>query len=288
MAACTGGGASRVEPASVSRYVHDIRCVVDEPDPAGLIAENTRPGALDLNCLQFLDEPGRLAYDLAATNSLEGALYRNRLANILIAQSDQICTVEKALMLERQAEVNGWLSIAATGLAGAAAIVTGDLASNILSGSAAFASSSRDHVNTHVYRNQIIQTITSAIDSKRAETLDEINGRLGQNAATYNVDAMVREVNAYHQLCSFGTGLQIVMESVERRREYQAGLRAARINEEIARLQWQYNATEDEDRQETILRQIDQFYAELALASTGVDLSEDNGLVRGDSIVETQ
>lgn len=155
----------------------------------------------------------------------------------MLKQADDVCTSEKALLLKRQAEVNGWMSIFTTGLATTSTIVTGELAKSILSGGAAIVSGSRDHVNTHVYRNQIIQTITKAIDTERTRLLEILMPHLKQDVAAYNVDEMIREVNAYHQACSFGTGLQIVMESVEKREAFDKMARVQSIDDQIRTLE---------------------------------------------------
>ena len=242
LAACTSGGAARVEPSHVAVYDKTRSCEVDRPEAPGLAVKfkdsetrdaRRRPGSIDLSCFRFKksDPQGKAYADAEKTK-----VGRNRLANAIIMQSDSVCGVEKALMLERQAEVNGWLSIAATGLSVTSSIVTGDLASNILAGGSAFASASRDHVNAHVYRNQIIQTITSAIDGKRALKLTEIEQNLAKETGDYSIDQAIREINQYHQLCSFGVGLQTVMEAVEKQQQFEETLKIYAMEQELDRL----------------------------------------------------
>lgn len=184
---------------------------------------DARPGAIDLGCFVFPESrteqnlpSDATAYALASRD----VDLRNRLTAILLKQADDVCTSEKALLLKRQAEANGWLSIATTGLSTVSTIVTGELAKSILSGGAALTSGSRDHINTHVYRNQIIQTVTKAIDTERVRLLQIIVPHLEFAIEKYSVDDMIREVNNYHQACSFSLGLQLVMDSVEKRAEF--------------------------------------------------------------------
>ncbi len=219
--------------------------MVRTPDPIGLSKRtpaDARPGALDLSCFYFPEdqEPASPPYPSTAyaksVSDREG-LNRNRLAAILLKQADDICTSEKALLLMRQAEVNGWLSIATTGLSTASTIVGGDLAKSILSGGAALTSGSRDHVNTHVYRNQMIQTVTKAIDTERIRLLEKMELNFKHNTDIYSVDDMIRQVNVYHQACSFGTGLQIVMDSVEKRQEFDRMDKMQRLDDQIRQLQ---------------------------------------------------
>ncbi|MEA3543169.1 MAG: hypothetical protein U9R77_13770 [Pseudomonadota bacterium] len=237
MSACAGAGGARVEPVTMAVYPDRDGCrTLREPDVhAGKpkpTAADSRPGAIDLSCFTFPGS-GQTAYVTAAGSDTA----RNRLAAVLLKQADDVCTSEKALLLKRQAEVNGWMSILTTGLSTTSTIVSGDLAKSILSGGAAITSGSRDHVNTHVYRNQIIQTITKAIDTERTRLHDLIVPHLKQDITTYNVDEMIREVNAYHQACSFGTGLQIVMDSVEKREAFNRAAQVQSINDELRALE---------------------------------------------------
>ena len=159
---------------------------------------------------------------------------RNRLAHILLAQSDAICTSEKGLMFKRQAEVNGYLSIAATALSTVSSIVTGDQAKSILSGGAAISSASRDHINTYAFYNQMMPALTKAIDNARTSKMTYLKSRLDDPIDKYSVDAMIYDVNAYHQLCSFTTAIQEVDDAVSKKQAYQAIL--LRANLETARL----------------------------------------------------
>lgn len=275
LSACTSGGAARVEPAHVMLYDKARNCEVDRPDPAGIGPRKNgslRPGAIALDCFRFpSSNPGKeFAYELALKSDLD----RNRLAFVLLSQADTICIVEKSLMLERQAEVNGWLSIATTGLSVASTIVTGDQASNILSGGAAFTSGSRDHVNTHVYRNQIIQTVTTAIDTKRGEALADILTNLKKKKEEYSIDAAIRDVNAYHQLCSFGTGLQLVMEAVEKQAAYEEAIKLNRIDTELSRLERDLRtAGRTSEEGKAIITQMNALREARILRSTDVDLN---------------
>ncbi|ATW04246.1 hypothetical protein CHN51_12420 [Sphingorhabdus sp. YGSMI21] len=137
--------------------------------------------------------------------------YRNRLEDVLIKRSQDICTIEKGRIFANEATTNAGLGIMTTGLSTISSIVTGDLAKSILSGGAAFTSSSRDHLNANIWKNQLTTAITNAIDVKRAEILGKMSGNRAKSIYEYNVDEMIRTVNEYHQACSFGTGLQSLM-----------------------------------------------------------------------------
>ena len=278
--ACTSGGAARVEPASVAVFEErQGGCIKQRPKAVGL-GKEVRPGAIDLDCFTF-EEGGKLAY-ISAREDGDGSV-RNSLAEILIDQSNKICTVEKSLMLERQAEVNGYLSIATTGLYAAATVVSGELASNILSGTASLTSGTRDHLNTHIYRNQIIQAITSAIDNERDQVLSAMLVEFDKDLAGYPVERMIREVNAYHQLCSFGIGLQLVGDAVDTLPEHQDAARVQAIDSELLRIniELRYAGGQVET---ALLKQKAALEAERIRLRTGVDVTGDAGAEDGDAV----
>ncbi|CAO1654171.1 hypothetical protein NYA22BAC_02685 [Parasphingorhabdus sp. NYA22] len=137
--------------------------------------------------------------------------YRNRLEEVLIKRSQDICTIEKGRIFANEATTNAGLGILTTGLSTVSSIVSGDLAKSILAGGAAFTSSSRDHLNANIWKNQLTTAITNAIDVTRLELLGKIAENRSKTVYEYNVDEMIRMVNQYHQACSFGTGLQSLM-----------------------------------------------------------------------------
>jgi hypothetical protein len=236
VSACTSGARARVDPPNIAAYkVNYEACPVYRPPAPGLLVKLKSPerqrelrrfGAIPLDCFTFPDND-QPAYKLAVGTGNEAG--RDRLINALMTHSDAICTVEKSIMLERQAEVNGWLSIFATGMSISSTIVTGELASNILAGGSALANASRDHVNTHVYRNTIIQTITKAIDTERAAMRTAIEAKFSRKNSDYSIDHGIRDVNEYHGMCSFGVGLQKVMEAVDRQEDLRKQLRVSVI-----------------------------------------------------------
>ena len=151
------------------------------------------------------------AYDLAVNNRIA----RNRLAAILVTRADDICTKDGASFMANEALTNGLLNILVTGLSSAGAIVTGERAKTVLAGVASFASGSRDHINSAVYRNQVTQAVSAAIDSERARLREAIEAKRTAEASEFTVDDMVRMVNEYHQACSFYKGLQLALTSAK-------------------------------------------------------------------------
>jgi len=201
---------SRVDPQTVAIYPAleagtTTTCVKK-------IAGDRRLGAIDLDCLYFPGQTDKLAYQKAADS--KGA--RNRLAAILIKQSDDVCTLELGRLTANQATVNAGLGIATTAFGTAGSIVTGQLAGNILAGLASGTNATRDHLNAEVYRNALSTAVTRAITDERSKQRGTLIQNFVKDKDVYTVDQMIMDVNRYHQVCSFFTGLQLVVKAVDR------------------------------------------------------------------------
>ena len=124
-------------------------------------------GAVPLACFDFPgDAAARSAYAAAAmpqgsayktasgpqTQMLNARYARNRLASILLKQSDDICTTEMGRLVSREAMVNTSLSFLTSALAAAGGIVTGQTAHRILSGGAGLSNATRENFDANVYR----------------------------------------------------------------------------------------------------------------------------------------
>lgn len=180
-----------------------------------------------------------LAYSRAATNRVD----RNRLTEILLKHSDDICTTEMGRITANQATVNASLNILATGATTVANIVTGDQAQSILTGIGTFAGASRSHINADVYRNVFAHAISRAITTERDKQRDAIVARYNEEPETFTIDAAIRAVNRYHGQCSFYRGLDLLLSAVENNttlerslRERERQVQIGQIEEEIARL----------------------------------------------------
>jgi hypothetical protein len=154
---------------------------------------------------------GQLAYARAVESKRE----RNRLSALLLKHSDDLCTVELGRLNSNEATVNTSLSVLTTTLTTVANIVTGERASEILTGAATVASGSRDHINVHVYRNQVAYAVSRAIALERQTRREAIESRYIDAPDLWTVDDAIRAVNAYHQQCSFYKGLELLLASVE-------------------------------------------------------------------------
>jgi hypothetical protein len=227
---------ARIDPITMASYVRPPGDERKEPadgatgdtkgDEACPMTQGTADlymGAIDLNCFKF---PGGIetAYVQAAKPDNDGKLARNRLASVLIKQSDDLCTIQMARMSALDAATNTSLGILTTAFSTAASIISGEKAKSILSGGATLFSSSRDHINAQVYRNQLTQAISLAITGERQTIRRQIEARFIDPQTSWNVDDAVRSVNQYHQTCSFYRGLELL-------------LAAARDTEEVGEMQ---------------------------------------------------
>jgi len=133
-------------------------------------------------------------------------------------------------LTSNEAATNTALSIATTALAGASTVVGGDLAKSILAGAATLTNSTRDHINVHVYRNQIAQAISKSIEGERFNLRRQILARYAQDEKGWTVDDAILEVDSYHRVCSFYKGLELVLmaaENAEELRQFKEARRAA-------------------------------------------------------------
>lgn len=232
------GTQSRVNPISTVSY---------QPSPtencpmvAGLY-ERDRKHSINLSCFTFPEKDVTLtdAVDAKTTVRANGNAYalatisqtaRNRLTSILIKHSDDICARELGQLTADEATVNTALSVANSGFSIASTIVGGDLAKSILSGTAAFAGASRDHVNVHVYRNAVAQSISKVIWAKRNELRTALQTKYSSGTANWTIDDAIRSVNEYHQQCSLSKGLDLLAAAATNSGEF-AAAKAAKLRQ---------------------------------------------------------
>jgi hypothetical protein len=142
-------------------------------------------------------------------------MLRDNLANILIGRANAICSVELGRLTANEGTTNTALSMIDTLFSTAATIVSGEQAKSILAGTAGAANAGRATVNANVYRNKLSDAISGAIKNERTKQLQAINDKIAtKSVSEYGVDQMIREVDEYHQTCSFFNGLDLVNKAV--------------------------------------------------------------------------
>jgi hypothetical protein len=140
---------------------------------------------------------------------------RNRLTQILVNQSDSICTVELGRLEGRVATFNLAGDIATSGFAGAASIVGGNTAKSILAGIASFTSATKDHFNADLLHSQMTEALIQAIRIEREKELVSIQSNYSKSVIDWPIDTAIQQVNAYNQVCSFYRGMELVLEAVQ-------------------------------------------------------------------------
>ncbi|GGO90323.1 hypothetical protein EV664_101240 [Stakelama pacifica] len=268
LSGCIQSSAARVEPLDLTVRKQSSECYVDPPPRhrtfLGTVESVTRPGAINLDCFRLYKgatdtSPPLFTEILTLTESKpeRAKMLRNALADALIQHADSICLAEESSMLVRQAQINGYSSIASTGLSTVSTIVTGNLAKSILSGGAAFVGASRDHINSNAYFNQLMPTIIRAIETERRKFLtNAIDKRREDSISGYSAYQMIRDANHYHQLCSFTVGIDAIVNSVEGKAESDDIRRVNGVRQSIAEIDAQLssaNIDQDDDLKQSLL-----------------------------------
>lgn len=223
---------SRVDPQAVAYYNPGNF----DPPPAGTsgasggcpakIPGDFHGGAVNLDCFYFPEDnkalaagtsrPTAYARVAAEADQAKARILRNRLGDILITHADTICTREMGALVANEGTTNTALSTLDTLFSTTSTIVTGEQAKSILSGLAGVANASRAHINAEVYRNALATAIARAIENERGKQLATIRGNMSaKDVGTYTLDQMIRDVNAYHQTCSFYRGISLVNDAVD-------------------------------------------------------------------------
>ena len=212
---------ARVDPRTVAAYPY-----AGEVTPGSTCGNRRMRGdahdiAINLDCFYFPEqlrgkEYAVLAYDQAAGTTPEAKIYRKRLAAVLVKHSDDVCTKELGDISAREAITNTLLGTITSTLSTVSSIVTGERLKSWLAGGAAISSATRDHINAEVFRNVLSNAMAKAIENSRSTQLAAINTALDSTTNTYTVDDVIRDVNRYHQTCSFYNGLVLVVNAVNR------------------------------------------------------------------------
>ncbi|HWH60013.1 MAG TPA: hypothetical protein VN682_20460 [Terriglobales bacterium] len=164
--------------------------------PAAAANDTSRPSAPAVNSEST-------AYSLAADDPLA----RNRLQDYLLTRSDEICLVHKSDILAISSTLNASFSGLTTILGGVGSIVTGVNAARALAGTAAISNGIRDDLNENVYYNNFASAIVRQIETQRKQKLQEIEPKRAKLTDEYSVEAAVRDVVEYHNLCSFSEAI---------------------------------------------------------------------------------
>jgi hypothetical protein len=203
---------SRVDPRTVMVYSQGpydkATC------PQGKIGGDTWDGAFSTACMRIVDDQGN------EVNAYKAAIVspnmRNRVADQLLKQSDDVCTLEMGRLTGDEAIANTLLSTATSGFSIASTAVAVNPLKTILGAFASFTNSTRDHVRAEIYRNFVSYVLIKAIAAARQTKIQAIRSHYGDTLTAFNPDYMIQQVNEYHHLCSLSMGFTLVDAAVSK------------------------------------------------------------------------
>ncbi|HSH90612.1 MAG TPA: hypothetical protein VK996_11555 [Ramlibacter sp.] len=144
---------------------------------------------------------------------------RNQLQEELISRSTQMC--EKHLSdIEATASLfNATFGFGALAQSALAAVVTGKTWAQVLSTGAAITTGTQAVINKEVFRNTVVPAIKRAIKAERDRRLNLMRANQLRPLMEYQAGRAVSEAAAYHEACSFSTGLELIGNDAEKRVE---------------------------------------------------------------------
>lgn len=132
---------------------------------------------------------------------------RNRFADYLMKISDDACNQHKVRIIASSSGVNFSLSQLTSVFGGLGAILTGTTATRVFSGAAGLTNATRDNIGEHFYQKMLATALIKQVDRQRDDKNQKVNARRTEDLSTYTVEAMLRDMTEYHELCSFYAAL---------------------------------------------------------------------------------
>lgn len=152
----------------------------------------------------------------AGGNADKGKVARNRLQSRLLAVSDAICDKHQGDIYATANTLNVGTGFLTTVLAGAATVVTGEVAKDILAAGAGASNATRSLINEEVYQKQVTAAVIKGIRSNRESKMTTIDARRKLGNTDYSLDEAIRDVVDYHTRCSFYAGVTYLVQATER------------------------------------------------------------------------
>ena len=160
----------------------------------------------------------RTAYYHAAKGSNEQnkILSRNRLQDIIINRSVDICNYHKGAILANKSVFDFSTGLLATILGTASGAVGGETAARILGTASGAVSATGLALDANFYQNLFATAIIREIDTSRKEFFDnKIVPRRTGSTTDYTVDQAIRDANEYHTKCSFFQGVVALVKETK-------------------------------------------------------------------------
>lgn len=143
---------------------------------------------------------------------------RDRALNKLMLLSDDMCSVHQSNVLSNASTWNVGTGSVTNLLAGIAALGSNSASQANYAAGAVFSNSTRSLVNSEVYMQSLATTIIRAIETLRKERRGAVEQRMkSDNEVVYSFENGYRDVQQYHQACSFYLGISEVSRAVDAR-----------------------------------------------------------------------
>lgn len=144
---------------------------------------------------------------------------RNQLQEELIARSTQMCEKHLSDTEATASLFNATFGFGALTQSALAAVVTGKTLAQALSTGAAITTGTQAVINKEIYRNAVVPAIKRAIKAERERRLNLMRANQLRPLMEYQVGRAIGEAAAYHEACSFSTGLELIGNDAEKRVE---------------------------------------------------------------------
>lgn len=154
------------------------------------------------------------AFFHANTGSSYGKDHRNQIQDTLMMSSENRCNVYFTYLKRLSVNSNALFGTLTTVLGGAGAIVTGETAARILSGSAGIMSGTRAELNQAFFQSVATSVIIPGIKASRTKIRDEINLKKSKAITEYTVQAAIADAVRYNGECSMDTGLDFARKTM--------------------------------------------------------------------------
>jgi hypothetical protein len=166
----------------------------------------------DLLALYGECTPGPRAEPLCKFKPSMSTEERNAILERVITRCDVICDNHKTSFVSQGVLAKTAFGIASIGLTGAGSLVGGATA-NAVSAAATATQGTEKAISKEIYADRVSTAIASSIAAEQTKRLQLIREHEARSTmATYPVWAGLRDIQEYHDTCSFATGLGLLQD----------------------------------------------------------------------------
>lgn len=174
-------------------------------DPSLLTAEDK---AHDLTCDTALNDAAG-----SKKSPDERKVYRNSLQTALRLHSDGMCNGYLAEMEQRRDGFDIGTTLAAAGFSAMVPLFSHSLPKDILGILSTGATTSRETINSTVFKDKVNSALVSTIRRKRSILLSEMLAKYDKNITDYDTPHAIADVVRYHDACSLDYALTVLLDS---------------------------------------------------------------------------